>query len=25
LNGFWQLTDTNVSLLSAQFYRSYTR
>jgi beta-xylosidase len=24
-NGFWQLTDTNVGLLSAQFYRSYTR
>ena len=24
-NGFWQFTDTNASLFSAQFYRSHTR
>jgi hypothetical protein len=24
-NGLWQFTDTNASLLPAQFYRSYAR
>ena len=24
-NGFWQFTDTNASLITAQFYRSYSR